>query len=248
MRSVTIAFAVLDEVAVHQPVGVSELARLLDLPKSTVQRSLRVLAEVEWIRPSKHGEQTRWMLTSRPLVMAGLLQRREKTLRAAATPIMHELGRQTKETVRLMVHDRSWMVLLDKVESTQPGRSLTWIGAQAPIHASAAGLVHLAYLPEERVEPIVAGRLERFTESTVTELPALLAALEEVRARGYAVNAGMWRDEVNAVGAAVLDPERRPIAAITVSTPAQRLPRRLWPQYGAMIHEAAMRISREMYD
>ena len=43
MRVVTTAFRVLEEVAVHQPVGVSELARILDVPKSTVQRALQAL-------------------------------------------------------------------------------------------------------------------------------------------------------------------------------------------------------------
>ena len=44
MRSVRPTFQILDAVADNQPIGLSELARRLDLPKSTVQRNLATLA------------------------------------------------------------------------------------------------------------------------------------------------------------------------------------------------------------
>jgi IclR family transcriptional regulator, acetate operon repressor len=40
MRSVRTTFQILDAVANNQPIGLSQLARRLDLPKSSVQRSL----------------------------------------------------------------------------------------------------------------------------------------------------------------------------------------------------------------
>ncbi|MEV1178630.1 helix-turn-helix domain-containing protein, partial [Nonomuraea sp. NPDC049784] len=43
MQNVLNALRVLEEVAIRQPAGVGELARVLGLPKSTVQRSLRTL-------------------------------------------------------------------------------------------------------------------------------------------------------------------------------------------------------------
>lgn len=61
MRSVRTTFRSLDAVADNQPIGVSELARRLELPKSTVQRSLATLVDLGWIR-TDGSDITRWML------------------------------------------------------------------------------------------------------------------------------------------------------------------------------------------
>lgn len=57
MRSVRTTFRILEAVAEHQPIGLSELARRLGLPKSTVQRSLATLAELGWIRSASAANQ-----------------------------------------------------------------------------------------------------------------------------------------------------------------------------------------------
>ena len=49
-NAVVSAFRVLEAVSTMQPVGLSDLARQVELPKSTVQRSLLTLAEVGWLR------------------------------------------------------------------------------------------------------------------------------------------------------------------------------------------------------
>lgn len=66
MQSVLNALRVLEEVAARQPVGVADLARALDLPKSSAQRALRTLDTAGWIRPAG-GEVTRWVLTTKAL-------------------------------------------------------------------------------------------------------------------------------------------------------------------------------------
>ena len=57
--SVVTAFSVLERVAELQPVGLSELARAADLPKSTVHRCLQTLQEVGWVE-SSGGTSARW--------------------------------------------------------------------------------------------------------------------------------------------------------------------------------------------
>ncbi|MDX6434302.1 MAG: IclR family transcriptional regulator, acetate operon repressor, partial [Streptosporangiaceae bacterium] len=52
MQNVLNTLRVLEEVAARQPVGVAELARATDIPKSSVQRALRTLQTAGWIRPA----------------------------------------------------------------------------------------------------------------------------------------------------------------------------------------------------
>ena len=53
MRNVLSTLRVLEEVATRQTVGVGELARVLNMPKSSVQRALHALNSAGWIRPAR---------------------------------------------------------------------------------------------------------------------------------------------------------------------------------------------------
>ncbi|SEF85841.1 IclR family transcriptional regulator, acetate operon repressor [Nonomuraea solani] len=228
MQNVINALRVLEEVAARQPVGVGEVARGLGLPKSTVQRSLKTLHEAGWIRPAG-GEVTRWQVTSKALQIA---RRTELGLRDAAMPVMEELRQRTGETIHLMVPEGDAVVLIERLETDKPLRIVLPLGIRLPLHASANGkavLAHLGGLLED---------LPGYTDTTITDAGALRAELEAVRARGYADNRGEWRSDIAAVAAAVLGPDG-PIASLSVSTPASRMPEELRAEYGKLVTQAA---------
>lgn len=245
MRSVVTTFRVLETVAEQQPVGLSELARVLGLPKTTVQRSLSVLGELGWIAAAPHSEQTRWILTTRALTIGGRVSG-VTHLRAAALPVMQQLSRATEETIHLTVPEGPSVVLIDKVDSTREVRTVTWIGGHVPMHASSSGKAMLSRMSEAEVRALLGDRLERSTDRTVTDLGALLAELDVVRKRGWAVNVGGWRDDVSAVGAPVLDVDGRPVAALSISTPSHRLPEDIRPHYGELVRDAAAQATRNL--
>jgi IclR family acetate operon transcriptional repressor len=242
VKAVRNAFAVLEAVAEQQPVGVSDLARGLGLPKSTVQRAVNVLRELGWIRPSDGGFQTKWVLTTRALTVGGSVAR-NTDLRAAALPAMQRLAQQTGETIHLTIPDGRVMVLIDKIESDHAVRDVSWIGGRAPIHASASGKAVLAALPAAEVDAIFADRLERYTERTITEKRSLLAELEASRARGFAINTGEWRMDVAATGVALLDQNDRPVGALSISAPATRLSEELHDQHGELLKAVASQVT-----
>jgi IclR family acetate operon transcriptional repressor len=104
VRSVMTALRVLDEVAAREPIGVGELARLLELPKSSVQRTLRTLPTAGWIHPAG-AESTRWGLTTH-ILRTGQRATGGLGLRDVAVPVMEELRSATQETVHLVVPSR----------------------------------------------------------------------------------------------------------------------------------------------
>ncbi|KAB8189815.1 helix-turn-helix domain-containing protein [Nonomuraea phyllanthi] len=245
MQNVINALRVLEEVAGRQPAGVGELSRVLGLPKSTVQRSLRTLHDAGWIRPAA-GEVTRWQVTGKALQVG---RRAELGLRDAAMPVMEGLRQRTGETVHLMVPEGDAVVLIERLETDKALRIVLPLGIRLPLHASANGKAVLAHRPGALFAPEggpvpgnhpagVPGALARYTESTITDPEALRAELEEVRARGYADNRGEWRPDIAAVAAAVLGPDG-PVAGLSISTPASRMPEDLRVEYGALVTQAA---------
>lgn len=245
MKSVRLALQVIEAVADQGPVGVSELARHFDVPKSTAQRSLAVLADLGWIRPAQDSATTQWVLTTKALTVGGTVADRHG-LRAAALPVMRELSQRTRETIHLTVPEGREIVLVEKVDSTLPVRTVSWVGGRVPIYAASAGKAMLAHMAPDEVEQLLAGELSAMTDRTVTDLEVLQAELAEVRRRGWALNVGQWRDDVAAIGAAVLDGDGRPVAAVSISTPASRLPEERWDEYGQLVVDATRRVSAEL--
>lgn len=241
MQNVVNALRVLEEVAVRQPAGVSELARTLALPKSSVQRALRTLAAAGWIRPVG-SEITRWSLTTKALHV-GRHAAGDLSLREAAMPVMEELRRGTEETIHLMVPEGDRTVLVERLETPKPVRIIIPLGGSSPIHGSANGKAVLAASPTDEVERVLTGGLTRYTDTTIVEGEELRAELAAIRARGYATNGGEWRADIAAVAAAIPGRDGRPVASLSISTPINRMPEDLRPEYGRLVCAAAQRIS-----
>ncbi|WP_216216621.1 IclR family transcriptional regulator [Amycolatopsis aidingensis] len=241
MRTVLSAFRVLEEVAYHQPAGVGDLARRLGLPKSTVQRALRTLWTAGWICPDG-AEVTRWVLTTRALQI-GSRAIVDLSVRDAAAAVLPELRGQTGETAHLMVLEGDRAVLIERVETDHPVRAVIPLGSHVPLHGSSNGKAMLAYLSRTEVEEIVGPKLERYTENTIVDLDEFHAELGRVRERGYAANLGEWRADITAVASPVFDSTGVPVASLSVSAPADRMPEDTRKRYGKLVTEAAQRVS-----
>lgn len=240
MRAVTTAFHVLEQVAQHQPVGVSDLSRSMELPKSTVQRALLALQELGWVEQEPGGSR-RWVQTTKLLALAsrggGL------TLRERAMPVMRLLSERTDENVHLSVRNGLNVVIIDKLESSKTVRPFDPLGVVAPIHASSTGKAILAWSSPELVEQVITQGLAGYTGRTLVDADALRRELRTIRRAGYAVNRGEWRDDVRGVAAPIVDADGLAQAAISVAVPAHRLPERQVPDLGELVAGAVSRLS-----
>jgi DNA-binding IclR family transcriptional regulator len=231
LKSAARVLTTFEALAEHQPVGVADLARVLDDDKSAVQRALMTLNAAGWIRRAS-GDRTRWEVTTRVLGLAHRAQRRIG-LRERTRPTLEALRECTGETIILNVPENGQIVILDVVESKQLVRTAPQVGFVVPTTSSAAGQAILAHFDEDEVALYVGGPPD-------ARLRALLA---EVRRRGWGVNAGDETPGARAVGSAILGDDQRPIASITISAPAERLPDPVLNALGPQVADAARRLS-----
>jgi IclR family acetate operon transcriptional repressor len=244
LRNVLNTLRVLEEVALRQPVGVGELARVLDMPKSSVQRALVTLSTAGWIR-STSGEVTRWVMTTKALTVGGHASG-DLGLRDAAVPIMEDLRGRTEETIHLTVPDDDKVVLIERLETSKPVRISMALGHALPLHASANGKAVLANSRPEIIRRLLANELPRYTDTTITDPDQLLAELTTIRERGFAVNHGEWRSDVGSVAAAVMGGPEKPIASLSVNIPMSRLGKEAEAAYGISVSEAASSLSARL--
>jgi IclR family transcriptional regulator, acetate operon repressor len=236
-QSASRVLAVLEQVASRQPIGVSALAKLLGEDKSAVQRAVVTLADAGWIRIAPEPP-TRWELTAHIFTVAHLPYSSDG-LRQRARPILEALRDQTGETAFLAIPDVRRFVVIEAAESLHSLRMALRIGQITPVRESATGRAVLPYLSPAR-QAVMLG------EPPDADLLALLA---ETRARGFGLSVGeVLRGSTNLAAAVFGDPvvggDGEPIAAITVSGPSDRLTADRHAEVGALVADAARRLSR----
>lgn len=221
MNSVLSTLRVLEEVAVRQPIGVSELARVTGIPKSSVQRCLVTLQQAGWLRVVDR-EYARWGVTMKALAI-GLRGAGEQDLRDLAAPVIKRLAAETDETVQLGLRDGEDYIIVATQDSTQMVRVFLEVGTRLPLRATSAGVAIMARLEPADVDELLKRELREFAHFPVPSSDELREEIRQTAGRGYARNVSGWfRPHVASLAAAITDPSGRPIAGVTLAVPQMR--------------------------
>jgi IclR family acetate operon transcriptional repressor len=223
--------AVLENVATHQPIGMTELAHLVEADRNAVHRALLTLADAGWVRPAT-GKSRGWELTPRLNELAEAAHG-SHDLRMLARPVLQRLRDETGETVTLNVPERGQFVVLDVVESRQALRVVISIGAAMSALGSATGRALLPYMSPKRRAEFVGGDLDE------AEIQAFAAGI----ANGYSVSSGIQLEGFTSIGAPVFGADSQPVGAVIVTGPTSRF-RQEEARVGGLVAAAAGKLSR----
>jgi DNA-binding IclR family transcriptional regulator len=194
--------------------GVAEIARALDVHKSTASRLAAALERAGFLTRADK----RYRLGTE-VIRLGTIALRSFDLVATMQPGMEKISQQTGETVVLAVPDGEEVLNLAEVPSTYIlSCSGGWTGRRTRPHAVADGKVLMAHglLPVPRT-------LERYTPRTITTHDRLAAELDRVRRDGYATAIAEREEGVVAVATPVFDPAGSCMAALSISGPEFRM-------------------------
>jgi DNA-binding IclR family transcriptional regulator len=224
--------------ASSHPLTAWELARASGINRSTAWRLLQTLEQ--------HGMVERDEPTGRYGIGYTALQLASAAgydaLARRARPTLQRLANDTGESVMLAAARTFSLVYVDQVDPAgMPWPN--WLGRQLPLHATSAGKVFLAWLPEDERDSLLPPVLERYTAHTVTDRESLSAALSDVRRYGYGACLGEFEEFSNGVSAAVLDHRSRPAVILNIWGPSQRVSEERLPELGRMALRAAHDIS-----
>ncbi len=201
------AAAILDELvrADGEPMGPSELARRLRLPKSSIANICAALADVGFVRRVGTGFALGRRLAELGGAYLATVDQVQEFYEASRS-----LPTASDETLQLAVLDGLEVTYLARHDGTQPVSLTSGIGRRLPAFSTATGKAALASLDDEALDERLAGlsilpRPTRKAHGTVAEL---LADIAEIRRRGYAMD-----DEETVEGVvcySVVVPSRQP--------------------------------------
>lgn len=197
------AFAILEEIAYNQAdLGISDLARKLDIPKSTVYGIIHALKEIGALR---QNEKTHKFKLGPTLVRLGDRALSEINIRSIARPYMDKLSVKFKETIFMGIFDEQSITIIEKADSPLDLKISAPLGTRIPIFAGATGKIFLSRVRKKTLDKILKEKaLPKFTENSITDLKKYLQELEEVRRLGYAKDFEEYIRGVNAISVPLL--------------------------------------------
>jgi len=223
-----------------RPLGVSEIALMLEMSKSNVHRLLQALVELRYV--VKDESTSEYSASLKVWELGNRLSLR-LAVRHAAQTRMTELLLATRESVHLSVLEGYEVLYVHKLDSPEPVRAYSEVGGRAPAHCVATGKAILAWQPEAALENFITHGLTEHTAHTITDPDDFLREMERVRNLGYAVNRGEWRDSVWGIASPIRDSTGTVVAALGVSGPSSRIkPAQIKP-LAALVREAADAVS-----
>lgn len=237
VRALDRAMALLQALAASDGLTLTELAQAQGESPATVYRVLTTLAQRQMVELDPRGQV--WHVGAGTFRAGAAFLRRTNVVERARAP-MQALMRATDETANLGIEQQGEVLFLTQVETQRAIRAFFPPGTRSPMHASGIGKALLAWLPGTRVAQVLARRgMEAFTALTLTSPDALAAELTRTRGRGYAIDDQEKTQGMRCVAAPVFNGYGEPVAGLSVSGPAFRMPLEATAGIGARVRAAA---------
>lgn len=172
-----------------QPLALSEMARLLDMPVSSCLGLIRTLEERGYVYET--GRRQGYYPTSRLLAMAQVISAHDPVL-DRVKPALQELRDAARETVVFgKLREGGQVVYLEVVDAPQSIRYTAAAGETRAAYANSLGRALLSTLSAEARSKALKGmKLARLTEATLSSAAALAKEIEGSAARGWYGNLG----------------------------------------------------------
>ena len=222
LNSVSNALKALEYLVEHGEVGVSELARALEVSPGGAHRLLSTLAEAHYA--DQNPDNRKYRAGARIPELANAMRDQVDFLELAHSHLERLMSR-SEETVNLGVLRGDDVVYVDRVVSNQPLSVEVKIGSRVPVYCTALGKALLAYAFSE-VQESYLNRLPEIAKASPHHIPTrkqLEQELTRAAARGHAEDIGEFSPDIACIAAPVLNSHQRAVAAVSVSGPASRI-------------------------
>ena len=231
-------FALIDVLAAHdEPVSLKEISALTGLHPSTTHRILNDLATGRFVDRPEAGS---YRLGMRLLELGNLVKGRLSVRDAALGP-MRDLHHLIQQPVNLSMRQGDEIVYIERSFGERSGMQvIRAIGGRAPLHLTSVGKLFLAEDDPQRVRAYATRTgLHGHTKNSITQLAALERELTKTRQLGTARDDEELELGVRCMAAGIHDDQKKLIAGLSISEPADRLDEGWLPQLPAPVNEIA---------
>jgi DNA-binding IclR family transcriptional regulator len=234
---------ILELLAAHGELSVSEAARLMDTNRAGSHRFISTLKDLGYVEKNSHNK---YQPTLKILALSQKVADRFE-IRRMAKPYMHRLSMMYKETINLGLFKNQEIIHIDKIDSLEVLRMDSALGDKAPAYCTGLGKSILAFLPDHELAHYL-DTVERkpLAPNTITDKEQFLAELARIRQNRYAVDDEEMTIGLRCIGAPIFDHNHYPAYAISISGPAMRLTHRALEEMKSNILKVSEDLSLKM--
>jgi IclR family KDG regulon transcriptional repressor len=224
-------------------ISVEDISQLLDIPRSTVYRYVRVLCDKGFLEKT-NAQDYRLGLAFLELSRNVLASNRD--IRLTALPAMKRIAEEVHESVSLMRLYHRQAICIESIEGRHALRVTIERGRTQPLHAGASSKLLLAYMDENDWPDHVDLPLKRFTHTTPIEFDQLKVELHTIREQGYSISVGELDTGAVALAVPLVNQQREVIAALSIEAPESRMDEATMMAHLAVLRREAANINREL--
>lgn len=216
INSLKKAFTILEAFTPSSPnMRLVDICRKTGLPKVTALRFCRTLLELNYLY---FNESEKTYSLSPKVMSLGYTVLSSLDLRQIALPLLKQLSDRTGQNVNLGILDGLEIVYIERIKKRQILNIDLHVGSRLSVHNTSIGQVILAYMPTADLEKLIE-KLKRdpMVKAEIGEHGEILKSrLEEIRARGYALNDGAYIKGLRAIAAPVFNHEGQVDAGVNI--------------------------------
>lgn len=203
----------------RSPLSVSEVARQLDVHKTTASRLLATLAERGLVRRDRTG----YRLGPR-LARLAIGAVTDLGVVEVSRPILRDLASVTGEVAYLSLPMGRAVLYVEHVAATRGASEEPWIWLRgSPLHCSSSGKIFAAYGAITDLEAALQPPLSLRASRTISDPQEFRRLLPIIRKQGYATSVDELEDGMSSVAVPVMASGGTVLAAIGVAGPNARL-------------------------
>lgn len=238
------ALDVLEALACHEGITLTELADYLDQSPATMHRVLATLEHRRYVE--NDSERQQWFVGSEAFRLGSAFLRRNNIVERSRS-VMRVLMVRTGETSNLGIERDGDVLFVSQIETNDTIRAFFPPGTRSPLHASGIGKALLSVFDDTRFEAFLKkATFSRFTDKTIVNESELRECIRQIRRRGYAFDDEERTVGMRCVAASITDNYGEAVAGISVSGPTIRMPDDRIREIGRLVRESADEISRKL--
>lgn len=219
VKSATRVLDILELFSVEsEPLGVSDVAKKMSIPKSSAQALLMTLAGRGYLVRDETG----YLLPAE--MRGGWVGGIRSWVLGVANPVLGSMAQESKESAFIgMLTGSGAVQYLAKAVSPQEVRYDASLPPLRPIHCTSMGLIFLAYASERNLDRwLQPARLTAVTPTTEVNPDTIRSWLPMIRKNGYAEIRDANVEGASGVSAPVYGPSENLVAALNIGAPTSR--------------------------
>lgn len=244
VRSLDRGIRILEILSENAEMGITEMAEVLEVDKSTVSRLMETLRGHDMVQLNKRTKKYRLGLR---LLNLGTAAERNLNIIEIARPVIRGVSDKLEQSVHLCAYNNMMAYVIDQTVYRAAFSVSATTGMIEPVHASSVGKCILAYRPEDMLEQILEGyAYVKYTDKTILDKEHLLEELRKIKEQGYAIDDEEVSVGVRCVAVPIFSYRNKVRYSIGISGPVGAMTDENVRLYVSQLRNAARKISKEL--